>query len=73
MVIKFTVPLVPVAQMRARHSARNGFAVAYKDEKQEAQEETLNAFLIKFMPPQPLEGQIMLGVKGLPSNTKINA
>ena len=61
--IKFTIPIVPVAQMRARHTARNGFAVAYKDKKQVAQEENLNTFLMHFVPTMPLDGQIMLGVR----------
>ena len=58
----FTIPLAPVAQMRVRHTARNGFAVAYKDKKQAEREKSLNSMLLEFCPVMPLEGQIELGV-----------
>lgn len=61
--LKLTIPIIPTAQMRARHSARNGFSRTYKDKKQVAHEETINTFLALHQPTKPLTGPLVLGVK----------
>lgn len=61
--MKFTIPIVPKAQMRARHATVNGFSQTYKDPKQEQQEQALMAMLQPHVPSMPLQGQILLGVK----------
>lgn len=61
--IKFTIPIVPTAQMRARHGVVHGFSRTYKDEKQEARENVLMTFLAKFQPATPMQGELLLGVK----------
>lgn len=62
-VMKFVIPIVPVGQMRARNTARNGFAKTYKHEKQESREITLNSFLAQHQPPYPFLGALLLGVR----------
>ncbi|WP_051294907.1 RusA family crossover junction endodeoxyribonuclease [Maridesulfovibrio bastinii] len=61
--MKFTVPIEPKAQMRARHAVRGRHAMAYKDKKQEQAEDTLNTFLIQSRPDEPMIGPLMLRVK----------
>lgn len=66
--MRFTIPMIPVGQMRARHTARRTkkgkiFSQTYKDEKQAAREQTLQAFLVEHVPPTPLTGAIALGVR----------
>lgn len=61
--LKFTIPIVPKAQMRARHASRGKFSTTYKHKKQVASEDTLNTFLMQYMPKEPLVGPLVLGVK----------
>lgn len=61
--MKFTVAIVPKAQMRARHAVLNGFSRTYKDPKQDQQEQALMALLQPHVPPVALTGQLLLGVK----------
>jgi len=65
--MKFTIPLIPKAQKRARSAAVNRggkfFSVTYKDEAQELAEEKLITFLIKYRPEILFDGPILLGVK----------
>lgn len=61
--MKFTVAIVPKAQMRARHGVVNGFSRTYKDPKQDQQEQALMALLLPHVPPVALTGQLLLGVK----------
>lgn len=53
----FDLPIIPTAQQRARHT-RTGRA--YKSNVQSANERTLEAALIPYMPKTPLEGAIRL-------------
>lgn len=66
--IRFTIHLPPVAQQRARSRAvvqSNGkpIAMAYKAGKQRKEERKLEAMLYEHRPPEPLTGQVWLGVK----------
>jgi len=61
--MKFIIPIIPVAQMRARVTVRGKHAWAYKTKKQEQREATLLAFLVQERPPAPLEGPLLLGVR----------
>lgn len=63
MTVKMTIPIVPKAQMRARHGVVNGFSRTYKDPKQAKEEQVLMACLVQFVPAVPLDGQLLLGVK----------
>lgn len=63
MTVKLTIPIVPKAQMRARHGVVNGFSRTYKDPKQDQQEQALMALLQPHVPPTALTGQLLLGVK----------
>lgn len=61
--MKFTVAIVPKAQMRARHGVVNGFSRTYKDPKQAKEEQALMACLVQFVPAVPMDGPLLLGVK----------
>lgn len=61
--IKIIVPIVPVAQMRARHTAQGGFVHTYKAPEQAKAEQSLIACLLPNCPPEPLHGQLLLGVR----------
>lgn len=61
--MKIVIPIVPVAQMRARHSAIGGIVRAYKAPEQRSQEKILISHLMQFRPPGPLAGPLLLGVR----------
>jgi len=58
--MKITIPLSPVGQRRARHTARGGFSRTYKDEKQRHEENALMAHLAAHVPEKPLSGPVAL-------------
>lgn len=58
-VLKFTIPITPVGQMRARHSRRG----TYKDPKQRQREEHLNLLIKRYRPPEPLKGPLLMGAR----------
>lgn len=65
--ISFTIPIIPKAQMRARHFARPGksgktFSGTYKDEKQQRYEVQLMQLLEQYRPEVPMSGAIELKV-----------
>ena len=62
MTLKFTIPLEPVGQMRARHSARNGFSRTYKHAKQKQAENSLLALSLPYVPPHPFDVPLELTV-----------
>ena len=66
--IHITIPLIPTAQKRARHTARRTrsgkvFSQTYKDDSQEMAEHAIFSFLLPHRPKQPIDGPIVLGVK----------
>jgi len=65
--MKFTIPLPPKAQKRARSGAvdrgNKVFSVTYKDKGQEMEEEKLIAFLLQHRPEIAFDGPVLLGVK----------
>ena len=61
--MKITVEIAPVAQMRARHTARGGFVRTYKAPEQAKAEQSLIACLLPLRPPEPLQGPLWLGVR----------
>ena len=61
--MKIIIPIVPTAQMRARHGVVNGFSRTYKDKMQAQRESVLMALLAKFQPAEPMQGELLLGVK----------
>lgn len=56
--MKFTIPIEPVGQMRARHSARGGIARTHKAPQQETAEQRLLAFAVQHKPSKPLDGPL---------------
>lgn len=60
MEMTFILPCVPTAQQRARHAMRNGQPMAYKSANQKANERTLDALLMQYMPAAPMAGAISL-------------
>ena len=61
--MKFTLPIIPKAQMRARHGrTKQGFSVTYKAEDQRVAENNLCALLQPHQPGHPLEGPLSLKV-----------
>ncbi len=66
--IAFSIPIIPTAQARARHAARKlksgkVISTTYKSEKQEANEHPIYAYLKAYVPVEPLQGALKLGVK----------
>lgn len=67
--MNFIIPIVPVAQQRARSHAfinKVGKAQAmrpYKSDRQVEEENKLIALLVQYRPPRPLEGSLTLGVR----------
>ena len=61
--MKFTINLIPKAQMRARHGrTKNGFSVTYKADGQRRQEDMLCSLLRPHQPALPLAGPLALKV-----------
>ena len=60
--MKFTIPIEPVGQMRARATAIGGHARTYKHGKQRAEEARLLAFAAEHRPDEPLDGPLELTV-----------
>lgn len=58
--MKFTIPIEPVGQMRARACIRGRHASVYKAKEQEQNEQTLAAFLVQHRPPEPMTGPLLL-------------
>lgn len=65
--LKFTIPIRPRGQMRARAGVMtvSGRAVSrtYKHKDQRLEEEKLTALLLEHRPPEPLKGPIILDIK----------
>lgn len=63
--MKITIPIIPKAQMRARHGrAKSGFSVTYKADAQRRSEAELISLLEQHRPEgHPLEGPVFLLVK----------
>ena len=61
--MKMIVHITPKGQMRARHTSINGLSRTYKDPKQAKEEEALMALLGGYQPKEPMQGQLLLGVK----------
>lgn len=62
--MKFTIPIIPKAQMRARHGrTKTGFSVTYKAEAQRRAEDNLCAALLPYRPEKPLTGAQWLGLR----------
>ena len=53
----FTIPIVPTAQQRARHTKAGR---AYKSTEQELNERALEAMLIKHVPERPMAGPVQV-------------
>jgi len=65
--IKFTINIIPTAQMRARHFAKKTktgkmFSGTYKHPDQDRNEEQLMQILERYRPEKPLAGPVILGV-----------
>lgn len=58
--IAFTLPIVPTAQARARHGVVNGHSVPFKSDRQQANEQTLDALLSRYAPAAPMSGAVAL-------------
>lgn len=61
--IHIVIPIIPTAQARPRFANRGGFIKAYKSKDQEANERTLETFLMEHQPDEPLNGPLWLGVR----------
>ena len=60
--MKFTIPIEPVGQMRARSTAIGGHARTYKHSKQKSAESRLLAFAAEHRPAEPLDGPLEVTV-----------
>lgn len=58
--IKFSIPVIPTAQARPKVAVRGTFAQAYKTKDQQANERTLEAWLMRHAPEKPLNGPLVL-------------
>ena len=56
--MKFTIPLEPTGQMRARHGVVNGHARTYKHANQKLAENRLLAFAVEHRPDEPMDGPL---------------
>jgi len=56
--MKLTIPIEPVGQMRARHSARGGIARTHKATAQKTAEQRLLAFAVQHKPEKPMDGPL---------------
>lgn len=66
--MRFSIPINPVGQMRARHGtiktkAGKTIHKTFKADKQEEREETLNTFLLRYKPSTPLTVPVALGIR----------
>lgn len=66
--ISMTIPVVPKAQMRARHrivKTKDGrtFSTTYKAKEQQTEEQKFMAMLYQFRPESLIEGAVLLGVR----------
>lgn len=61
--IKFTIPLIPKAQMRPRSCIIGGHASIYKASEQRQSEEQLMQLLEKYKPEKPMEGALSIIIK----------
>lgn len=62
-VIKFSIPLIPKGQQRARHGRRGNFSVTYKAKEQVHEENVLMTLIAQHRPSSPISGPVMLGCK----------
>ena len=53
--MRLTLPVTPVAQMRARSAVRGRHAMTYKTHEQRSREATLQACLMPYQPAQPID------------------
>ena len=53
--MKIVIPIEPVGQMRARHSARGNFVHVHKAPKQDTAEQRLLAFAVQHKPEKPFD------------------
>jgi len=62
--LKFSIPIIPRAQARARstYNHKIGRVVVYPDKKQRQAEENLCALLLPYRPETPLDGPLVLTV-----------
>ena len=58
--LKFTLPITPTAQARAKVTVRGKYAHAYKDKNQKDNERTLEACLLQHKPSAPMTGPLVL-------------
>lgn len=56
--IKFTIPIEPVGQMRARHTSAGKFSRTYKAKQQQSAENRLLAFAVEHRPAEPMDGPL---------------
>ncbi len=60
--IKFTLPCIPTAQMRARSTSRGGYVRHYKHAKQQANENEIKILSRKYAPGNPWECAINIRI-----------
>jgi len=61
--MKFSIPIIPRGQARARHAVtKSGLSMTYKSADQRQAEQNLCALLLPFRPEKPLEGPLTLRV-----------
>lgn len=60
--IRMTLNVVPVGQMRARACVRGKHAGTYKAKEQEQREQTLSSVLEPYQPSEPMDGPLVLAV-----------
>jgi len=60
--IRFRLNVIPRGQARVRHAVRNGRSIAYKTADQQADEQTLEALMMPYVPKICLSGAIDLRI-----------
>lgn len=60
--MKFTIPIEPVGQMRARSTAIGGHARTYKHATQKRAEDKILAFAAANRPEQPIDGPLTVKI-----------
>ena len=60
--MKFTLPIIPTPQKRARHSSFGGFSRTYKCVGQRSNEDFIMFYLDDYVPEIPMEGPVSLSV-----------
>lgn len=60
--MSFWLDCIPTPQLRPRHAHINGHDMTFKSKSQQANENTLEALLLPWIPEKPMEGPLKLSI-----------